>query len=526
MDVRPGAGCPLPLNHLGLAARAAWIRNPKAGRFPMRSLVWLTSLTLVASAVATVAVVDYAQRHPETTAGQYLLALRGKPAAVAATAPRPTAEMERHAVQVTDLETPRDPVVPPLLQNFHEEMQQRLAKPAPAAKVQDHPFPFVGKRTPVDCPICRLLFWCCDAIQIEAGHLAHRFRMACELARNMEPPPASLLQPEVTLVPASPTEQPRGSLELSISLRFSAEPKEREAGGCCMEEEPEDCREATCSARRLGCCASQCGKIECEPARTVPAEPPAQIIVVEQQCMEQPRPAPHPIPESKPLITRFYRVDDLLTDRYGYLELIETIQRMVAPGCWGPSPRVEGASGCHLGPCGDITFYSQGRMLIVRQSAEVHEQLQSFLAKMREEMTSVKASAFSSPPRTASGMPIFELPPKEEACPTCRFELRVLSDGTPCRVGPKVETILPVQFLTDPAPLAFPDDADTILVPELGRTESCLESCREAQATPYAVGRLAEWLGAAVPRWLDDLRPEGRDTGADEDDPLGGRRRR
>ncbi len=49
----------------------------------MRSLVWVTTLTLVASAIATVACVDYGARHPETALGQTLGRLRGAPAAPA-----------------------------------------------------------------------------------------------------------------------------------------------------------------------------------------------------------------------------------------------------------------------------------------------------------------------------------------------------------------------------------------------------------------------------------------------------------
>lgn len=481
----------------------------------MRSIVWATSLTLVASSLATVAVVDYGQRHPESATGKLLARLKGESSpALAKAEPAPVViqpiepedrkgDSSASSDLLQDLKILSAQPPPEAMSAAASEAAEPLAKPSPA---------FVKKQPLAANPLwlaVRLASDWIDAWLSDGVACLRRLDRAIALTRNQqsEPPPSVPCEPvSVVMLPASPQEQ-KPTLEAMIYFKYTPaqRPESEAAPPTSLEATPPSCDE---SRDPCGCCRAACvGRATSTPCveedrcgrdRTLPpccrsveqpelaeSEPPLLVasplviplFIPVKGASATPHLAPAASPVLKPLTTRFYHVDDLITEEHGQGELLDLVRRMVEPETWAKPLAL--ALGEPTGR-GEISYYSQGRTLIVRQTADVHEQLQWFLSRMRSEAalrgkSPAPIRAAEGPPRLPAAaerefgrIPTFELEfPEAEPLLQVSFELLPAIEEEPTAVDPWALRFdaLAEQLARPTEPLAFAPESVTMETP-------------------------------------------------------------
>ena len=350
----------------------------------MHKAMWIAALIVVAFAVTTVAMVDYAQRQPDTAIGRCVASLRGCP---------PACCVSPGAAQMCGVEPPKAADDEDHLPRILDELSIiQAAKPTPSSTLERGNFAVERDDKPVSkIAQCDEDGCCCCSALRSIGALGDGWLSIGMKALANGKPADTVAEPTAPSKSETPVAlqfsvelTPKGAdgkRSLSIGLGLSSDHTPKPAGcaaNCCQEAS----EAMSCSSPSCGHAAQLCAEPQCCAPR---AAKPTVCPMPEQQtapttyvvpAMTPPETLVNPVTfdttSARPLSTQFYDVDDLIADDRGEQDLINIVLRMVAPESWQ-----------NAGGKGDLAYFRQGRTLIVRQTAEVQEQVASLLQRMR-----------------------------------------------------------------------------------------------------------------------------------------------
>lgn len=426
----------------------------------MRSLYWLTAITLIAAAITTVAIADYSRRHPgsffwpesppRTQAMECIstetsgVACQANPSACCSAPPvivslpdsaQPACPAcDKQPVPVVSVNTPSIPTYeePPEHKQLREQTMQRLTMmqerapatvpPVPAAPspVSDE-FSFSGNKPSA------------PTSATAPAPLASDFAAV---------PTVSPLQSSVVLPEAS--DLPAQGAEVLPGLRAAtpAKPAPDE-----LANPVQDCLQATTEAVTLMSLPVHLTGLPAQPQTLAPSTPKnANCCPVESQsaliargldateCTHATKPCCKDGKACDDVIVRTYSISDFPTDKgSSHDDLIRLITTMVAPDTWATRDS-------------NIEYFAPGKCLVVRHRANVHDQIDELVNQLRCAVQKQSGVNFSV--RLSIPAPIVHH--EKTDCVPVQFEMLPLAPiELPFRV-PRV--------FTDEPPPCFDDD--------------------------------------------------------------------
>jgi hypothetical protein len=333
----------------------------------MNKTLWMAALVVVVFAAATVALVDYSRRQPESTLGRSFC---GGPEAAVQAAPG--------AGVVVGFDPPRAADDPDHLPRMLDELQVVSAGPTAVAPAEATPGGFAADRA-------------------ETGPTPD-----AEAPNGVQTAAPLKLEFSIALAPKGAD----GKRSLSIGLGLSCR-KQPAASPCSDLADSASCRSNCCrgAVAEPVAAASALASPNADPS-VITSSATARlsglhVLPANAVAEGMPWPATFALDTAaaaESLVARFYQVDDLQHD-----ELASIIVRMVAPQSWYGT-----------GGQGDIAYFGPGRTLIVRQTAQVHAEIETFLRQLREQAARPRLPAFpeplAAPPAEAPARPRAEAP--------------------------------------------------------------------------------------------------------------------